>query len=282
MKFSFARITVLALIPFAVSGNIAFASEPETMKWQDYEQPGYMATQSRQLQSVELALTNTLQKLNESGTASGTMLLSLLERLVMVCANQRKYSAATEYCKLALRFAESEKNPKKTATLYACMGNLQRAELKFTESELSYNRALKLFPNAPALLYGLARLKVDANQPQEARRIFEQAMQLETANGMPPSPADLMRYAQACYKLGDYDAAQRSLEQAMAVDRKELGDNHPVLAAELNDLAVVLKAKNQVPSAQRNMRDALAICRKYRYTDLPDWSHNLQLIEQPQ
>lgn len=270
---------VMMMIPLAIPFDMPSAYALDTLKWQDYEQRGYMNTQKRKFEAVELALINTLQKLNSNGQAPDAVALPLLEKLSIVTANQGKYDSALEYTELALRFAERMKDDGRLSNLYSAQGNLQRQLKRFTEAELSYDKAIKLCPASTFAIVGLARVKLDEDQLKQSRELFEKAFAQQKAGSAQPSPPELTRYAECCYRNNDFDAAQKALEEGLSIDEKELGNEHPALAAELNDLAIVLAAQGKVEEARKQMKRAVDICTKYKYDDLKDWTKNLQLVQ---
>lgn len=267
------RTIALTSVMVSLVVPAVFAAQAE-LKWQDYEQKGYMSTQGRKFAAVELALTNSLQRLTaDESKIDDKVVLSALERLVTVTANQAKYEPSLEYAKLGIRYGERVGDKMRLASLYACQGNLQRQLGKYTQAELSYNRALSYDKQNAAFLCGLARVKCELKQFAAASTLYQQALEQKAF-----TPADFVRYAECCFKDGQHGKALSLLEQALEIDRKELGDGHPALAAEYNDMAVVKAGQGDMDGAKADMKRALEIAQKFKYTDLPEWTANLDLI----
>ncbi len=82
---------------------------------------------------------------------------------------------------------------------------------------------------------------------------------------------DLNNLANILRTKGQLDEAEKLLRESLAIDRKLLGNEHPVVALELNNLAVVLQAKGQLDEAERLYREALAMNRKLLETNTHKW-----------
>lgn len=272
-------LVAVFVAPLAVPAAFAY---PFELKWQDYEQRGYMSTRSSHLASIELALINNLELLNAAEVPDDKLILCSLERMITVTANRSKFDEALEYNKLAIRYAERVGDGTRLAMLYASKGNLERQTCKFTQAELSYDRALKLHPqkdaNRAVLLHGLARVRSEENNLADGQKTFEAAFDLQKQLGESPSPADLLRAAECYAKQGRYKEAETLLNRAQKIDEQELGPGHPVLASELNDLAVLKVAQGDLVGAEKDMKKAVQICRKFGYLDMPDWLNNLQIV----
>jgi tetratricopeptide (TPR) repeat protein len=68
----------------------------------------------------------------------------------------------------------------------------------------------------------------------------------------------------------DYAAAEPLLWQALAIDEKAFGSDHPKVAAVLNDLGLVLRDKGDYAAAEPMLRRALAIAEKTLGPDHPE------------
>ena len=68
------------------------------------------------------------------------------------------------------------------------------------------------------------------------------------------------------------------MTEALKLDRDELGDKHPALATNLNNLAVLDTRTENLDAAEKEMSQALAIGRKWKYSDLPDWIDNMAYV----
>lgn len=267
--------------------TLTTAASGQTMHWQDYEQPGYQATQRAMYAAAELALTNRLEQLNAQGQVSDATILSYLQKLVSVCATQGKYQDALDYCKLAIRFSEREANNLAgTAMLYVGMGNCSVKLKKLSEADLYYKKAEDLLARSPQcganerarLLSGQAEVASAKGKFEVATKLFESAIQLEKSTGSGASPADLTRYANCLQLQGKISESRSVLEEALKLDTQQLGADHPALAANLNNLAVLDARTEDFQAAEKEMSEALAIGRQWKYGDLPDWIDNMAFV----
>jgi tetratricopeptide (TPR) repeat protein len=69
--------------------------------------------------------------------------------------------------------------------------------------------------------------------------------------------------------------AEPLLRRALEIDRATYGDNHPLVAIRLNNLAQLLKVTNRLIEAEQHMRDALRIDRAVYGLDHPDVATDL-------
>jgi tetratricopeptide (TPR) repeat protein len=74
---------------------------------------------------------------------------------------------------------------------------------------------------------------------------------------------------------GDYDESERLLREALAMERKLVGEKHPELALSLNNLALVLWRKGALKDAESNYRQALAMQRELLGAVHPDVANTL-------
>jgi CHAT domain-containing protein len=77
------------------------------------------------------------------------------------------------------------------------------------------------------------------------------------------------------YSLGDYAAAQKSHEEALAIRRKVLFKDHPDIAVSLNNLGNVQADLRDYEGARKSYEEALAITRKALPKDHPDIARSL-------
>ncbi|MFN6309001.1 MAG: CHAT domain-containing protein [Microcystis sp.] len=61
------------------------------------------------------------------------------------------------------------------------------------------------------------------------------------------------------YQQGKYNEAIPLAEQALAISKQQLGDNHPLTAASLNNLAVFYQSQDDIPQAINYLSQGLAV-----------------------
>ena len=76
-------------------------------------------------------------------------------------------------------------------------------------------------------------------------------------------------------KMREYAAAKQSHEQALAIRRKSLPPDHPLIADSLNNLGVVQRELREYAAAKQSHEQALAILRKSLPPDHPDIAQSL-------
>ena len=74
----------------------------------------------------------------------------------------------------------------------------------------------------------------------------------------------------ALNKAGQYDKALEYYQKSLAIDLKQLGPEHPNVAASYNNMAYVFKAKKDLPKAKEYWEKAYAIRLKKLGPDHPD------------
>jgi len=68
---------------------------------------------------------------------------------------------------------------------------------------------------------------------------------------------------------GDYDGAEPLFREALAIDKKVYGEDHPEVATDLNNLAQLLKKKGDEKTASSMGKEALRIRLKVLGPDHP-------------
>lgn len=85
----------------------------------------------------------------------------------------------------------------------------------------------------------------------------------------------LKSYAHMTWRLAKGDEAVAVNEKILALVKIEFGDQSPQYAAQLNNLAVVVKTQERYPEAEALFRDALAIGANTIGTAHPDYAIDL-------
>ena len=144
---------------------------------------------------------------------------------------------------------------------------------KFEEAEALLRRSLESHPKNLVTFSGkagqdayslghLAELQLDY---RKAQRYFEQAAVLVPENSTYLNRAGLINDT-----LGAYDSAIRYYEQALASDLKTVGEDHPDVARDRNNLGLAYYAKGEFDRAIRYFEQALASDLKTYGEDHPD------------
>jgi tetratricopeptide (TPR) repeat protein len=280
LKIAFAALGWTILYPpLSIAAEVA---QPPVLQWQPYEQLEYMRSLHDKYATSELVLTNRLQSLMSQEHPSEALIQSYLRRLISTCALQEKWDAAAEYCQIAIRFAEKQPAAQADiAMLHATLAKILSRAGKLTQAELEYAKSLSILDNsadATALArtrLGLADLMLRQNRLAEAEKIFREVL----ASPDNAAPAELVTFADCLSRQGKYTEAKELLLQALKIDRDQLGESQPALAADHNNLAAVLCQLGDLSAAQQEMREAIKICRSHSYANIADWLNNLLLVE---
>lgn len=159
------------------------------------------------------------------------------------------------------------------ATLYTALGNVAVAEADYRKSlELKRKAYGPTALTVGASLRNLGRL-VDARNPEEGGKIFQEAVDLYRKNPEPPAfdyASALLGLAGAQRRRGELGLARVSLTQASDVVSAKLGAKHPLYAAVLRDLALVEQSARQYDEAKRLLRQAIGIIEASQGEDHPD------------
>jgi tetratricopeptide (TPR) repeat protein len=252
-------VCYLLLISYLVPAVVRAAELPQ--QWQDYAQPK-RGPQQRYSQATELALTSRLESLIADETTPPNTIESYLEKLVAICAFEKRFDVADDYCKHALRFVEKQNDAEQMkARLHATMGNLYYCEHKFTQAELEYAKALQLLPSGEEtqdmrakFSLGLAQVLAEQHRFDEAAQLFEK--NYSDAN---PDPAVLVAFSKCLADKGDLEKSAQKLGRALDLDRAWRGKDDAVVAIELNDLAWVLVRQGKLEEARKLMQDVARI-----------------------
>ena len=101
-------------------------------------------------------------------------------------------------------------------------------------------------------------------------------MTLEMSKIEPNSRPWTWWIADRCFQAqGKYEEAEELYRQALKIDEKTIGKDHPEYAIQLNNLAGVVKARGRYEEAEELYRQALKISEKTIGKDHPDYAMRL-------
>ncbi|WP_008313855.1 CHAT domain-containing protein [Leptolyngbya sp. PCC 6406] len=117
------------------------------------------------------------------------------------------------------------------------------------------------------------------SQFREALASWQQALELYRALGNRQRQGAVLENLGTAYaNLGDYRRAIEFFEQALAIRREQLGDNHPDVAQSLNSLAELYQAMGRYGEAEALFQQALAIRREQLGDGHPDVAQSLNSL----
>ncbi|MBY0231493.1 MAG: CHAT domain-containing protein [Gemmataceae bacterium] len=163
-----------------------------------------------------------------------------------------------------------------------CLNNLaghlhamgrDRAALPLFERSLAIRRAVlpEGHPTIAVSLNNLATVHISLGDRRTARRLYERALALQREAGAPGSAA-LGGLALLLSEAGDHAAALPLAKEALEIDRKAIGERHPLYAASLNNLASLHAAAGDLKSARPLQEKALALLKRHLGERHPDYA----------
>jgi len=202
------------------------------------------------------------------------------------------HAAAGRHYQRAFELAEAQRDTFQAFSALGGLGFVQMGEEDYTGALRTLERAQGLAfatrdPRAISKSHNdLAVLYLDVGQHLESRAHFQQAIQvmkdarLETDN----TPVTMVNLANLELLLGDYEAARRRLEEALALCRKRNIKITTVSA--LSKLSRLNRELGDLAEAQRNADEALALAREAGLTGkestlLADQARVLNLLHRP-
>ncbi|MDB5805826.1 MAG: uncharacterized protein JWN73_3148 [Betaproteobacteria bacterium] len=214
---------------------------------------------SGQLAQVGAAGVTGVTQPAAAGAAAGSAAAQQLAAQAQSAAGQGDFSQAEALHRRALAVHEKELGPEHPTTLATLtnLGNVMLLQGKFKQAEQVFRRVLAarekvLGPEHPDTAVSLNNV---------ANALFEQFKQDEGA-------------APASRRLRSATAQQPEAEvlyrRALAIQEKQLGPNHPALAATLNNLGVLLAGRGLYPDAEAMHKRAIAIAEKSLGLSHPD------------
>jgi eukaryotic-like serine/threonine-protein kinase len=110
-----------------------------------------------------------------------------------------------------------------------------------------------------AALSALGRLRQQQGQPGEAESLYRRSLDILQSTAAPPTDISAMLDSLAGVYSGErqWGLARQTYERALDIDRRVLGDDHPRVALQLYDLAVVAQNLGDLKLAETYYRDAI-------------------------
>jgi tetratricopeptide (TPR) repeat protein len=308
MNHPFKSLSAGLLVTFLVGQASPVVAQQ--MRWQPYEQRGFLETQRQQYSTVELVLTSRLQLINSESKPNDKAILSYLEKLITVCESQHKLAEAEQYCNLALEFCKRlpapgvAAEPDKQSTPLICgfkasLARIYGKQAKYNESIAAFKESLRLYQQsgkletreAASVMTGLAAVLTEIANFPDAEALFAKAAAIRAKNSLaaknpglyePESnlspPPDLTGLAYLYVRQSKWKEAEAALQKAIQIDETELGNDQPALAANLNNLAYVYYKQGKFATAEPLLRRAVQIAKAWKYADQADWMESLAAV----
>jgi tetratricopeptide (TPR) repeat protein len=230
-----------------------------------------------------------------------------LNNLAALYESQGRYSEAEALYKQALAIWQRQlgnNNPDTAASLNNLAG-LYEFQGRYSEAEPLYKQALAIrkaqlgdnHPDTAASLNNLAALYESQGRYSEAEPLFKQALAIrkkQLGDNHPDTAKSLNNLAALYESQGRYSnraefssfqgenraefylfQAETLYKQALAIRKKQLGDNHPDTATSLNNLAAFYESQGRYSEAETLYKQALAIRKKQLGDNHPDTAKSL-------
>jgi serine/threonine protein kinase/tetratricopeptide (TPR) repeat protein len=139
-------------------------------------------------------------------------------------------------------------------------GDLAAAEAPFQEAlHLAQNNAGATSVLSGHALWALGMLRFQEGQFAEAKDLYLRGIAILESSGAPQTDVSdvLDDLAKIYAREQQWDLAKQTYERALAVDRQVLGDDHPRVAVNLHNLAVVAQNMGDLKKAEALYRDAI-------------------------
>jgi eukaryotic-like serine/threonine-protein kinase len=139
-------------------------------------------------------------------------------------------------------------------------GELSAAESPLQEAlRLSQSQFGARSVQSGRVLWGLGMLRFAQDRLSESKDLFRHSLSLLEDANAPQSviSAVLDDLASVYVHEQQWALAKESYERALAIDQRELGDDHPRLAIDLNNLAIVAQNMGDLKQAESLFREAI-------------------------
>jgi len=170
------------------------------------------------------------------------------------------------------------------------LGLLRKDQGKLDEAENLARQGLAISRQSPgataagqaAALVSLGSILEVRAKYDEARKTFEEALRFQPANAANSAQrADtLLELANVAFYQGHYDESAIFNQQALDIDRRLFGEQHPAVAEELNNFGAIEANRGNLPASESYYRQSLAIVERWYGSDHPETAANLTALAQ--
>jgi serine/threonine-protein kinase len=168
------------------------------------------------------------------------------------------------------------------ALLRKDQGKLDEAESLARQAIDTSRRASAAPPDTAAALAALGTVLEVRAKYDEARQMLLEAMKLlpRNAGDSAERAATLLSLADVTFYQGHYDESESWNRQALDMDRRLYGEQHPAVADELNNLGAIEADRGNYADAESHYRQALAIVERWYGAEHPETAANLTALAQ--
>lgn len=180
-------------------------------------------------------------------------------------------------------------DPKVARSLIA-LAELKKDEGRFDEAEGLARQGLEIDRKSPAAthadtaaaLVALGSILEVRAKYDEARQVLQEAlrMQPQDSGDSAARAENLLELANVTFYQGHYDESASLNQQALDIDRRLFGEQHPAVAEELNNLGAIEADRGNLAASEANYRQSLAIVERWYGPDHPETAANLTALAQ--
>jgi serine/threonine protein kinase/tetratricopeptide (TPR) repeat protein len=170
------------------------------------------------------------------------------------------------------------------------LGLLRKDQGKLDEAESLVRQGLEMIqkisskadPDTLRSMVALGAVLEVHGKYDQARELLEAALKLQPqgAQATAETSENLTELANVHFYQGNYDQSEALNNQALEIDRRLFGEEHPSLAQEYNNLGAIEDNRGNYTAAEKDYRKALAITEAWYGTDHPETAANLTALAQ--
>jgi serine/threonine protein kinase/tetratricopeptide (TPR) repeat protein len=191
---------------------------------------------------------------------------------------------------LAERKQALGQNHRKVAESLVVLGLLRKDQGKLEDAETLVRQGLAINQRAPSAshediarsLVSLGSVLEVRGKYAEAQQVLEEALKLrpQSDRGNAETAENLTELADVQFYQGHYDVSASLNQQAIAIDRRLFGEQHPAVADGLNNLGAIEYDRGNYAASESDYRQALAIAERWYGPDHPETAANLTALAQ--
>lgn len=254
---------------FAVEQTAGSATDKGTAAWLLSRAATYLRTHGRSTEArplFERALTMAEDEYGKNDPRVAMILDHLSETLAELGETRKAMDAIAQG--LTIVDEAFERQSLESIQYHVNYANRLRSAGNFQESKSVLEECLTcieadsddaLSPALRPALVALSAVLFDLGEVHRASSMIERALQLDPEQSEIDVAVMLNNLAAALLREGDAERATEFLAQALYINQRTYGPNHPAVAVALNNLAVLKKDQHDFATAKELIRRALSI-----------------------
>jgi serine/threonine protein kinase len=182
-------------------------------------------------------------------------------------------------------------NQRKVAHSLIALGMLRKDQGKLDEAEALVRQGLEIDrrllttadPDTTRAMLALGEVLEVRAKYDESRQVLEAALkqQPQGADATAATAENISELANVSFYQGRYDVSEPLNRQALTINRRLFGEEHPTVAQNLNNLGAIEMNRGNYAASEANYRQALVITEAWYGSDHPETAANLTALAQP-